>query len=282
MTEKNYRHFFEAGDGVHLFVYEFQPVDTYEAIIFMICGIGGINHHSEKEIIALLADGKNRVIVMHPRGTGNSEGVRGDISTINLFISDYVDFIQKDNAYISKQYPVYLFGHSMACAVLLAVAEKLEYISGAILVNPPLIQKTARGMSPGIGQYIKYAFHMMFAKHKPVVNMAGNPAMIENEEDRKEARQRLEDKLPVKHFSMHYMNEVRKLLHAMPRYCIRATYPLLLIYGMKDAFVHKRGCDLIFENWKHPDKTYRLILEGVHGKATIKKAKTIITSWIKR
>ena len=111
-------------------------------------------------------------------------------------------------------------------------------------------------MSPGIEQYIKYAFYYLFTKHKPIVNMAGDPSKIENEDDRRDSENNSTDKLLVKYFSILYMIKVKKLINSMPLLCRKADYPLLLIYGKKDNIVDKKGCDLIFESWKHPDKEY--------------------------
>ncbi|MBI5476791.1 MAG: hypothetical protein HY964_08665 [Ignavibacteriales bacterium] len=52
-------------------------------------------------------------------------------------------------------------------------------------------------------------------------------------------------------------------------YSKTADYPLLLINGEKDNIVDKKGCDLIFGNWKHEDKRYVLIENGSHGKSTV-------------
>jgi alpha-beta hydrolase superfamily lysophospholipase len=168
----------------------------------------------------------------------------------------------------------------MSTSVLLAAAEHLENIAGAILVNPPFIQKKAKGMSPCFFQYIKYAWYYLFAKHKPIVNMAGNPSKIENEEDRIDAEAKVNDTLLVKYFSINYMSQVRKIMKATLRFCRKANYPLLLIYGMKDNIVDKKGCDLIFKNWKHTNKEYKLIENGSHGKLTVVLAKEIINKWI--
>jgi alpha-beta hydrolase superfamily lysophospholipase len=273
--------FCKARDGCKLFVYDYRPVENYNAAIFIISGITGINHHNEKDVIELLSNTENRVVVIHPRGTGYSDGVRGDISNFSDFINDYSEIIQNDKDYQSKQHKVFLFGHSMSTAVLLAAAMGLNNIAGAILVNPPYIQKKAKGMSPTIGEYFKYAWYYLFARHKPIVNMAGDPSKVENEEDRIDAEKRMNDTLLVKHFNMHYMNQVRKLIKATPGYCKQSDYPLLLIYGMKDTITDKKGCDLIYKYWKHPDKEYRLIENGSHGKSTVILAKEIINKWIK-
>ncbi len=273
--------YYSAADGCKLFVFNYEPIRQYKVTIYIIAGITGINHHNEKDIIEVLANNENRVVVIHPRGTGYSGGVRGDIPGINLLVGDFREIIRKDEDYISKQHPVFLFGHSMSCAVLLAVADELKYIDGAILINPPYIQKKAKGMSPGLGQYIKYAFYMLFAKHKPIVNMAGDISLIENDDDRKEAELRQNDTLLVKYFSMFYMMEVKKLMQAMLDYSKKANYPLLLLYGMQDSIVDKAGCDLIYTYWKEENKTYKTIDDGAHGKSTVIKAREIIADWIK-
>jgi alpha-beta hydrolase superfamily lysophospholipase len=273
--------YYTAKDGCKLFIYEYRPVENYYATIFIIAGITGINHNTENDIIEILSNNENRVAIIHPRGTGYSEGKRGDIETMDVFINDFVEIISNDKDYNSQQHKTILYGHSMSTAVLLVVADKLKNINGAILVNPPLKQKKAKGMSPGFWQYVKYAVYYLFAKHQPIVNMAGDSSKIENEEDRRDSENNSRDTLLVKFFSMHYMTEVRKLINLMPGLCSKADYPLLLICGMKDNIVDKKGCSLIFKEWKHPKKEYQLIENGSYGKSTVKFAKEIITKWIK-
>jgi alpha-beta hydrolase superfamily lysophospholipase len=176
-------------DGCKLFVYDYKPAESYHSTLFIISGITGINHHNEKDLIEKLSDETNRVVVIHPRGTGYSEGKRGDIADFQDFINDYVEIIANHTDYISG-HKIMLYGHSMSTAVLLAVADKLCNIKGAILVNPPFIQKKAKGMSPGFWQYVRFAFYFLLAKHTPVVNMAGEPSKIENPDDRDESEQK--------------------------------------------------------------------------------------------
>lgn len=274
-------YYYTLKNGCQLYIYDYRPIKNYNSTIFLISGITGINHNSEKDIIEQLSNGENRVVVIHPRGTGYSDGKRGDISSFSDFINDYIEIISNDKDYKSKQYKIILFGHSMSTAILLKVANQLENISGVILVNPPYFLKKAKGMSPSFGQYIKYAYCYILAKHKPVVNMAGDPSKIENEEDRKESEKRINDPLLVKYFSMYMMTESKKVIDSMIDYSRTANFPLLLIYGEKDNIVDKKGCDLIFENWMHPNKQYELIANGSHGKSTVKQANQVIEKWIK-
>jgi len=282
LTNEKEGYFFKVKDNHRLFIYDYKPNENYNSTLFIISGITGINHNSEKDIIEQLSNSENRVVVIHPRGTGYSEGVRGDISDFSDFISDYIEIITSDKDYNSKQHKILLFGHSMSTAVLLAVADKIENVGGVILVNPPYILKKAKGMSPGFGEYFKYAWFYLFKKHKPIVNMAGDPTRIENEEDRKESESRINDPLLAKYFSMYMMTESRKLMNSMICYCRKEKFPLLLVYGLNDNIVDKKGCDMIYKEWKCEKKQYSLIENGSHGKSTVKLAPDIINNWIRK
>lgn len=272
--------FFITQNGCKLFIYNYQPVENYNTTIFFISGITGINHNIEKDIIEQLSNNKNRIVIIHPRGTGYSEGKRGDISAFSDFINDYVEIIMSDKDYNSKQKKILLFGHSMSTAILLAVADKIKNVGGAILVNPPFILKKAKGMSPSFTQYIKYVWFYIFEKHKPIVNMAGDPTIIENEEDRRDSELRINDPLLVKYFSMYIMTEAKKIMDSMIDYSKTANYPLLLIYGENDNIVDKKGCDMIFDMWKFEKKQYVVIENGTHGKSTVILSKDTINKWI--
>ncbi len=269
-----------AGDGTKIFVYTRLPENEILASIYVLSGITGINHHREKDLIESLGGENNRVVVIHPRGTGYSEGKRGDIEDFSKFFDDYAEIINSDLLSGKNTGKIILFGHSMSTAVALHVAEKISRIDGAILVNPPFKMKAAKGMSPTIGDYVKYAFYYVFAPHKPIVNMAGNPALIQDDDDRKEAESRGNDPLLVQYFSLYYMNQSRKMMAAMLEKAKKADYPLLLIYGSKDSIVEKSGCDEIFETWKCSDKRYEIIENGPHGKLTVLKAADTIQGWI--
>lgn len=273
-------YFFDVKDKNKLYIYDYQPNESYNSTLFIISGITGINHLAEKDIIEQLSNNKNRVVVIHPRGTGYSDGVRGDILNFSDFINDYIEIIKSDKDYNSNQHKIILFGHSMSTAVVLAVADKIENVGGAILVNPPYLLKKAKGMTPNFSEYLKYALYYIFDKHKPIVNMAGDPAKIENEADRKESESRVNDPLLVKYFSLYVMTESRKLMNSMIDYSQKANYPLLLIYGLNDNIVDKTGCDLIFNKWRNENKQYSLIVNGSHGKLTVKSANEIIIKWI--
>lgn len=153
-------------------------------------------------------------------------------------------------------------------------------MSGVILVNPPYKRKEAKGMSPGFSDYIKYAWYMIFASHSPIVNMAGDPRFIKNQEDRKEAIKRINDPLLVKYFSMYMMMETKKMMDEMLIHSRKVRCPLLLLYGSMDSIVDKKGCDEIYSAWNHRLKKYLIIKDGPHGKKTVLRASKEISKWI--
>lgn len=268
-------------DGIKIFVYEYIPEKEFNNTIYIISGITGINHKSEKDVIGRLSNNENRVVVIHPRGTGYSEGKRGDNSNLTEFIADYVEIIKADKYYQKSERKIILYGHSMSCAVAILVANGLQKTDGLILVNPPYKLKSARGMSPKFRDLLKYVGYFIFASHTPIVNMAGDPSVIENETDKRESELRMNDPLLVKYFSMRYMFEAKKIMDSMIKKARHADYPLLLLYGENDSVVDKMGCDEIYGSWKCQRKNYAVIKDGSHGKSTVIKGIDIVLNWIK-
>lgn len=267
-------------DGASIFVYEYIPVIDFKGTIYIVSGITGINHKSEKDIIELLSNNQNRVVVIHPRGTGYSEGKRGDMANFSDFIADYVEIIKGDRFYADDSRNVILYGHSMSCAIALQIAGELKKTDGLILVNPPVRLKSAKGMTPGLGDYLRYIAYYIFAPHVPVVNMSGDSSVIENEADRRESEARNSDPLLVKYFSMRYMSESKKVMDEMVENAQMAEYPLLLLYGDNDMIVDRAGCDEIFAAWKNQNKNFEIIQDGSHGKSTVLKGEEIILQWM--
>jgi alpha-beta hydrolase superfamily lysophospholipase len=272
-------YFFTARDGSKIYIQEYIPVVNPANTVYIISGITGINHKSEEEIIDILSSDSNRVVVVHPRGAGYSEGERGDTDPGDI-IGDYCEIIKRDSSYSDENEKIFLFGHSMSCAFALEVAVILPGLDGMILVNPPFKLKPAKGMSPGFSDYLKYIGYYIFAPHAPVVNMAGDPSVITDESDRLESELRNKDSLLVKYFSMRCMSESKKIMDAMVRNAQETDFPLLLLYGENDNIVDKSGCDEIYSAWKGKNKSYVIIKGGSHGKSTVVKGAEIIIKWI--
>ena len=270
--------FYLTEDNLSLFYYSFEPEEP-NGTIYIISGYTGINHNSESDVIEILSNNnKNRVVVLHPRGTGYSDGERGDVRDYERFINDFVEFITWDNK-LHNSGKVILYGHSISTAMSLAINDRLSFVDGLIMVNPPFRMKNSEGMTPTFSQYLKYAFYFIFMKHTPVVNMGGDPSAIIDPDERLEAEERSRDPLLVKYISMYMMFESRKLLDDIPAYAEKSETPLLLLYGEKDSLVEKSGCDEIYSLWKG-EKEYHTVKDGPHGKLTVILAAETIKNWL--
>ena len=215
-------------------------------------------------------------MVLHPRGTGYSEGTRGDPTPLDDVVDDAVAIIAAD----AESGERILFGHSMSTAMAVAVAPRTERLSGVVLVNPPVAMKASRGMTPRWFEYLKYAAYMVFAPHVPVVNMAGDPASIEDPEERADAEARQDDPLLVRYFSMSCMLASKRLMDSMVERARKIEAPLLLVYGTKDSIVERSGCDRLLEAWACKDKRLLTIEGGPHGKRTVLEAAPAIRVWM--
>lgn len=272
---------FNVKDGTNIFVYEYLPKTNFKNTIYIVSGITGINHKSERDIIEKLSNNENRIVVLHPRGTGYSGGNRGDAANLKKFIDDYLEIICLDKFYCDKTRKIILYGHSMSCAIAVIIGNKLPRTDGIILVNPSYKLKRAKGMTPKFGEYLKYALYYIFAPHIPIVNISGNPSLIQNSEDRKESEIRNSDPLIVKYFSVNYMLESKKIMDSIIKNAQQADYPLLLLYGENDMIVDIKGCEELFNNWKCQQKRFEIIKGGSHGKSTVIKGITIILKLLK-
>ena len=261
-------------DGTRLYVYSCSPNDKYERTVYVLSGITGINHRREMDLVRALSGAENRVVVIHPRGTGYSDGRRGDVGDFDKILADYLAVINHDDGGGKR----FLFGHSMSTAMAIAIAGQVRNLAGIVLVNPPIRRKSSDGMTPTLGEYIKYAIYYILAPHTPIVNMAGDPGRIKNTEERQEAEARSSDPLLVKHFSLYCMMNSKKLMDAMVEKSKQCATPLLLLYGTADSLVDKSGCDELFAAWKDGRKIYLLIEQGPHGKLTVLKAQGAIVN----
>jgi alpha-beta hydrolase superfamily lysophospholipase len=264
-------------DGTRIFVFAYSPNANHQRTVYILSGITGINHLREMDLVRALGGEENRVVVIHPRGTGYSDGRRGDVGDFDKILADYLAVINRDEGSGKR----FLFGHSMSTAMAVTIAGQVSDLAGTVLVNPPIRLKSSEGMTPTAGEYIKYALYYIFAPHTPIVNMAGDPGQIKNTEERREAEERNNDPLLVKYFSLYCMMNSQKLMDAMVERSKQCATPLLLLYGTADSLVDKSGVDELFAAWKDGRKKYLLVDQGPHGKLTVLKAQGAMRDWIR-
>lgn len=274
--------FFRSSDGLKLQIYRFQPNIMARTTVYLAPGITGMNCDTEGDVFQALAGAASRVVAIFPRGTGYSEGKRGDIPDMKTFVDDFVEGIRHDQDQKSAGGQILLFGHSMSCAIAMVAARKLAHVDGLILVNPPFRRKPTPGMSPTWAEYGRYVAYLIFAPRVPIVNMSGDPERISDPRDRTEAAHRRMDAVLVRYFSMRTMLGVQGLLKEMPNQALTLKVPMLLIQGREDSIVDASGSVAIFEAWNHSNRQYVPVARGTHGKQTVILAKQAIQEWIER
>ena len=274
--------YFTVSDGAKLFYYETEPANSINLLVIVVPGITGIDHRMQSVDMKPLIDAGVSVCILHPRGTGYSDGVRGDISDFSIFIRDVEEFIRfRMDSHPNSR--IVLYGHSMSSAVALESALKFtNVIDGAILINPPFKMRELKGATPSLGDYLVYIGYMIFASHTPIVNMSGDPALIENPDDKLETAQRLSNELCVKYFSMSMMVGSKSVIDRLAVNSAKYTCPMLLIRGGKDGLMDPAGCDEIFAAWGSTNKQYLVIPDGPHGNKTAILAMPEILKWIQK
>ena len=267
-------------EGDEIYTREYFLNKNHSQTIYIVSGPTGINHHHETQLIKALLSTDSRVIVIHPFGAGYSEGKRGDSRDFSKIVRSQEGIII---SYIQSSPPKHrhiLFGHSMSAAVAMAIAAKVQPISGLILINPPYRLEKTPGMSPSARDIMRFAWHVVFARHRTIVDMAGNPKLIQNPDDRAEACTRQNDPLLVRYFSLYYMTQTRKLAKSMGPNATHSRVPLLMLCGDADDLVDDRGCQELVNQWGTSHKRYVSVKGGGHGQSTITRGLPEIQRWV--
>jgi acylglycerol lipase len=219
--------------------------------------------------------------VLHPRGAGFSDGVRGDIDDYSLFLDDLRLGLERARGTFPGK-AVFLFGHSAGAALALEVAAKAEIpLAGVILVNPAYKMNYGEGMGPSLADYVAYAFNAVFRRSALTVDMNSNPAAVRNAADREEAIGMQRDPLVVRHFSMRYLLAQREVMNACPRNAAAIDAPLLLVQGAEDALVDPRGNDEILASARTADKVRLVAARGAHGSSAVETIVEELLQWLR-
>ncbi|MBL8934144.1 MAG: alpha/beta fold hydrolase [Archangium sp.] len=121
--------------------------------------------------------------VLHPRGSGFSDGLRGHVDDFSLILTDNQRFLERLQARSPR---VFLLGASAggAFALELAAQSSPSAIAGLVLVNPAWKLRTTPGMTPTLGDYLAFAANAVFRPSALTVDMNSKPEGVEFEPDR--------------------------------------------------------------------------------------------------
>jgi alpha-beta hydrolase superfamily lysophospholipase len=257
------------------------PDGEPRGVIFFVLGPEISSFDSYPRLTAALRASGVATAVIHPRGTGFSDGLRGDIEDYSLFVDDLqLGLAQTRETFPGK--PIFVFGHSAGAALALDLAvNQQKAIAGVILVNPAYKLTYADGMGPTFSDYVSFAFNSVFRRSALSVDMNSNPAAVRNANDRAEGIALQRDPLVVRYFSMRYLSAQRELMSACATNAAKLNAPLLLVQGEQDALVDPRGTDEILAAAHTNDKVKLVAPHGGHGSSAVETMVVEVLRWLR-
>jgi len=270
----------QGAGGVRLyFATVVPPGDPWGVVYFVVGPEVGAAEPYPSFTSALLGSGV-ATAVLHPRGAGYSDGVRGDLDDYRLFLDD----LQLGLEQVRRLFPgkaIFVLGQSVGATLALHVAAKAEPPpAGLVLVNPAYQMTYGEGMGPSPCDYVAYAFNALFRRSALTVDMNGNPSAVKNAADREEALAMQRDPLVVRHFSMRYLMAQREVMNACVKNAAAVDAPLLLVQGAEDALVDPRGNDEILAAARTADRVKLLAPRGAHGSSAVETVVEELVRWL--
>ena len=248
-------------DDKKIYYKPFYPEKKIDGVVVIFQGLGGGGEEDFYYFSEQLAKNNFQVNIVHQRGTGYSEGIRGDIKDFQIVLDDYKKIIGTlKNHYPEK--PLFILGHSLGGTFSIKLADELkDELDGVILLNPTCKLKTEK---VSLWTRLDYMFKYLFRPSALTVE-SKSPDDISHPQDKAEVRKKAEDPLVVQKHSVRYMFEAKKLIDSSLENSIKATSPLFLIYGEKDEFIDHSYSEKIYSKWDSEDKNKHIIKGGGHG-----------------
>lgn len=216
--------------------------------------------------------------VVHARGSGFSEGLRGDIDDYALVLSDYRSFL----AHLAPRFShVFLFGQSTGAALALELAASPSApLAGVVLVNPAWKLRYGEGMGPTFRDYVTYSVNAVFRRSALTVDMNRSPSLVRFPPDREEAEAMQRDPLVVRYFSLRYLFAQRKVMKRCRKNAAAVRAPLLLVQGAHDALVDPASFDELLQAAEVEDARKLVAPDGGHGSSAVETMVPPLVEWL--
>lgn len=270
--------FLVGADGVRLFTA--VEGDGPRGAVWFVLGPEVTSAPLYPRLTAALHEAGFATAVLHARGTGYSDGLRGDVDDYAKVLGDYRQYLDVLSARFTGR-PVFLFGHSAGAAFALEVAaHATQPLAGVVLVNPAWRLVYGEGLGPSCGDYVVYATNYVFRPSALTVDLNSSPAAIQHAGDRAEAEAMQADALTVRFFSMRYLFAQREVMDRCLENAKRTKAPLLFVEGAHDALVDPAGTAELAaaapgaERLPSPD--------GGHGSSAVETVVGPLVDWLSR
>jgi alpha-beta hydrolase superfamily lysophospholipase len=266
-------------DGLQLYSATVLPDGEPVGVVSFVLGPEISSAPLYPQLLAALREAGFATAVLHPRGTGYSPGLRGDLDDFQLFLADQRHHLEHLQSRFPST-PVFLLGHSAGAALALELAAKpSQPLAGVVLVNPAYKLLTAEGMTPSFGDYLVFAGNMVFRPSALTVDMNSRPSAVAHPADRAEAEAMQADPLVVRYFSMRFMNAQKQVMDRCATNAALVDAPMLLVQGGKDALVDPQGTDELLAAAKNKDATKLLAPDAGHGSSAVETMVEPILRW---
>ncbi|NLY91761.1 MAG: alpha/beta hydrolase [Firmicutes bacterium] len=267
--------YFVARDGIKIYYQELKAKGTAKGTVVFLQGINGGG--SRTAVNDALAENGFGSVIVHQRGTGYSEGVKGDLESFDIVETDYqelLDLLKKKEPGL----PLFILGHSIGGDFCIWIAANRADLAGVILVNPATkfpVTKVPFTIK------MKFMFDYFFRPRALTIDVSP-PQKISNERDRKEIEATAQDKLSLKKMSVRYAMAAQKLWNESVNNASAANSPVLIIYGGQDDVVDHSETEKVYEVWKHPRKTKIILPDAGHGLHIFDQCTEQIIDWLNK
>lgn len=269
-------------DGVRLYTSIRLPAGEPVGIVYLVLGPECGAAPPYPALTAALLEAGFAVALLHPRGTGRSDGRRGDVDDVARFVDDHRLGLADLRARFGAR-PLFLLGQSVGAAYALELAAHTDVPpSGLVLVNPAYKLLAAEGMTPTWRDLLTFAVNAVFRPAVPTVDMNRRPSAIRHPEDRAEAEAMQADPLVVRFFSLRLLWGQRRIMRRCPRNAAATSSPLLIVEGARDVLVDPRGTAEILAAAVGTDKALIVASEGGHGASAVETQVRPIVDWLVR
>jgi acylglycerol lipase len=267
-------------DGLSLYYHVDAPSPVPRGVIWFVLGPEIASAPAYPRFYEALRAAGFGLAFFHARGSGYSEGVRGDVEDYSRMLGDYDQFTNE----LKQRYPstpVFLLGHSVGGALALHLAARSpQAFAGVILVNPAFKMRVAADMGPSIFEYIAYGMDYVFRPSALTVDMNGDPSRIAHPGDRAGAEAMQNDPLVVRYFSLRYLMGQKGVMDRCAQNAARVSAPMLLLEGAEDTLIDPRGNAEILEASPSPDRKKVIVPGGGHGMSAVELSITELLIWL--
>jgi len=258
---------FTTPDGVRLYTQAWSPDGRPRAAIFLIHGLA---EHSGRyaHVAAYLAERGYAVHGMDLRGHGHSEGLRGYIDSLDVFIGDLYQYFKTVRT-ATGDVPCFVLGHSMGALLSLIFAGRYQSEVAGVIVSG-----TAVRIGSAVPGYMKLIGQVLsrIAPKAPLMpieagTVSKDPLVrVAYETDPFNYRGKIRARLGAELLAMG--DRAREAAAGL-------TIPVLLMHGGADTLADPAGLAELDGLVTSPDKTVRLY-EGLYHEIFNEPEKAVV------